>query len=164
MNETKITRSQNRLKIWIINSGLVGLFCAITATILMLILFEWTPWLIAFTWFGLFFAWAISAYFVTKWWNNSSYSITDESLIVSTSRPGIFGTSESSVYRYESIASISVKQDYFGKKYNYGDIVVNMPKVEDVVLRDVANPKEELIKLKKIIAERNGNDTQALIN
>jgi membrane protein YdbS with pleckstrin-like domain len=97
----------------------------------------------------------------SKKWNNTKYLLGPDALMIS--RPdGLFGVVQD-VYLYESILSISFKQDYFGKKYGYGDIDVTIPKLKStLVLTSVVEPSTQLPFLKAHM-EKKADQPRALV-
>lgn len=110
---------------------LSGLF-----TFVIVMLFAWTAILIR-----------------NKKWENTKYLLGQDSIIV-TRPSGMFGVTQD-VYLYESILSISFQQDYFGKKYGYGDIDISIPKLgKTLVLKSVVEPSKQLPHLKAQIQQK----------
>ncbi|MEK7594115.1 MAG: hypothetical protein AAB436_00560 [Patescibacteria group bacterium] len=75
----------------------------------------------------------------SKKWHDTKYLLGQDALLIT--RPnGLMGITQD-VYLYESILSISFRQDYFGKKYGYGDIDIAIPKLNStLVLANVIEP------------------------
>lgn len=79
---------------------------------------------------------------LTVWvsFNRSKYTLTDEAIVVS--RKGII--KHNTTYRFTNVNSISVKQGIMGSHYGYGDVKINMDRLEsnvEVVLRNVVDPE-----------------------
>jgi hypothetical protein len=100
----------------------------------------------------MFFAWAAIQTRSNKW-HKTKYLLGQDSIIV-TQPNGMFGVTQD-VYLYESILSISFQQDYFGKKYGYGDIDISIPKLgKTLVLKSVVEPSKQLPHLKAQIQQK----------
>jgi hypothetical protein len=81
-----------------------------------------------------------------KKWKDVSYKLAPDAIIVNQG-DGFLSTTQE-VYLYESIISANLNQDYFGKKYNYGDIELMIPKLKSkIVLRALSDPEEQLREL-----------------
>lgn len=94
-------------------------------------------------------------------WKSRYYEISDEAIVIHK-KLGLFGNTES-VYRYESMISIRMEQNYFGKKWGYGDIRITIPKLEkQVVLRNISNPSQHLAEIQKRL-NSNSVPTHSLI-
>jgi uncharacterized membrane protein YdbT with pleckstrin-like domain len=140
---------------------LVGVLCSwITAVIL-----SWSPstenavkiiiWLVLLT------IWGIQSILSWKSWKSSTYEIGPESIRVNK-KSGIFGSTQT-IYRYESIIALRMTQGYFGKKYNFGDIRISIPKLDkEVVLRDIDAPSKQLEDIQNRINKR-GAGTHNLV-
>lgn len=85
---------------------------------------------------------------VTLSWANSAYYLAGKHLI---RRRGILHVEED-VFHFDNIRSISVNQSFFGKIFNYGDILLKTSASGgyqgDVVMTEIANPKkyEEILR------------------
>jgi hypothetical protein len=68
---------------------------------------------------------------ILAWINSKSavYELTKDSIIIGGS--GLSGASNKKVYSVLHVTSVSVKQTWFGRKYNYGRVIVNMDRLED---------------------------------
>lgn len=88
-------------------------------------------------------------------WKSISYKLSPEGIIVSKSS-GLFGKKRK-VYLYESIISASYTQHYFGTKYGYGDIHIEIPKLEkQLVLKDVYDPSQYLPRIQAHMRSKTG--------
>lgn len=81
----------------------------------------------------------LSLWYLKVEWKHTRYYISSHGLSI-TSGVGVFNEE---VFRLESIISAKVSQGYMGNHFGYGDIVVDIPKLQDkseVILRDVERP------------------------
>lgn len=151
METRELQRSERAFRIesrWILGSAIA---VALIAALLMRILVDMAFG--AYLLSGLFtfltvmgIAW-IAILIRNKKWRDTRYLLGPDAIIVT--RPnGIMGVTQD-VYLYESILSISFQQDYFGKKYGYGDIDISIPKLnQTLVLRSVVEPAQQLPHIK----------------
>lgn len=88
-----------------------------------------------------------------KKWHDTKYILGQDAILVT--RPnGLTGVTQD-VYLYESILSISFRQDFFGKKYGYGDIDITIPKLgKTLVLEGVVEPAKQLPHLKAQLEQK----------
>lgn len=71
------------------------------------------------------------------------YEIATDTLIVH-GKMGTFGSTQA-VYLYESIISIRMTQGFLGKKFDYGDIRITMPKIEgELAMNDIDHPAKQM--------------------
>ncbi len=78
-----------------------------------------------------------------KKWRATKYKFTTDAILVA-SPSGMAGVSKE-VFLYESVISAHLTQGYLGKKFDYGDIVLAIPKLENQVkLTNLASPKQQL--------------------
>lgn len=164
MQPILLKRSDTGLKMIIISTGIAALVLAFICTVITLIVVQSntaTMLLLLIVWIGLAVAWLGQAVYLWVTWRTEAYQLNEKSIIVQKKR-GILG-SEQSIYRYESILSVNLRQSYLGKKYHYGDITIEMPKApEPVVLRHVDHPSEQLKELQGRVSAR-GASTHNLV-
>ena len=89
-------------------------------------------------------------------WQANTYELRSEGIVVNTG----FGnfSRKQKLYLYESIISVSFNQDYFGKKYGYGNVHVTIPKLEKkLILEDIEKPDQNLSALQIHIKGRDGS-------
>ena len=87
--------------------------------------------------------------FMQRSWAKEKYYIRGGLLIVSTKNP-LTGSTNEDVYRLDTVITASVTQTAFGKKDNFGDILITIPKLNgnDVLtLKDIVSPRDEILKL-----------------
>lgn len=90
-------------------------------------------------------------------WKGTHYDLTPEGIVVATG----FGdfANKRKIFLYESIITASFNQNYFGKKYGYGDLHVTIPKLEKtLVLKDIDDPSSKLPYLQKHIKNKSGSN------
>ena len=161
-------RSRAGLESKIISAGVVALILGIAATIVISVMFSWTKYqgwfLIAGSWLILFFGWGYTAIRSKIRWDRVRYEITPESIII-YEKAGKLGGSKT-VYRYESIISVRMTQDYLGKRYGFGDVHIVIPKLDkELILKDIEQPDKQLNSLQANIEARGSTAaTHSLIN
>lgn len=105
--------------------------------------------------------WVIGSLLAYKRSLKNYYVAQKDNLMVVRSKLGGTGTE---YYRYDSMITISFQQSFFGKKYSYGDIIINIPRLDKkIILQNILNPAEQTNRLKNI-ASKKTNNTQSLIN
>lgn len=88
-------------------------------------------------------------------WQANHYLLRAEGIVV-TWGFGDFSRKQK-LYLYESIISVSINQNYFGKKYGYGDIHVTIPKLDrKLILRDITEPTKQLRLFEQQIESKSG--------
>ncbi|MBP9820846.1 PH domain-containing protein [Candidatus Saccharibacteria bacterium] len=168
MEAKLLHRSRSGLESKIISTGVIALILGLAATIVISIMFSWTKnqgwFLIAGTWLILFFGWGYTAIRSKIRWDRVRYEITPESIII-YEKAGKLGGSKT-VYRYESIISVRMTQDYLGKRYGFGDVHIVIPKLDkELVLKDIDRPDQQLNSLQANIEARGSTAaTHSLIN
>lgn len=79
---------------------------------------------------------------VTLSWANNTYYLAGKHII---KRTGILHVEED-VFHFDNIRSISISQSFFGKMFNYGDIILKTSASGgyqgDVAMMGIANPKK----------------------
>lgn len=166
MDTLPITRSPKGLQSIILSSGIFALIVILVCFWLLNTLFSWAPntesLLKLLTVLFLGGTWIVYSTYLALNWSNLQYQIGPDSIIVQK-KQGLSGITKT-LYRYESIVKVTMRQGHFAKKNNYGDIVMAMPKVEeDIVLKDIDNPLEQLSLIQKKIS-KHGRDSGHLIN
>ena len=166
MDKTLLVRSKKGLHTQVIVSGILALILVIFAYWIIGKLFSWTPgdgqFLQTLSLVFILGSWAISSLKLWSDWNIKKYEITDEAFIVHA-KAGKWGSSQT-IYRYESIISIKMTQGFWGKRNNYGDVRITIPKLDkDVVMNDIENPLEQLAEVQKRINDRSAG-SHSLIN
>lgn len=88
-------------------------------------------------------------------WQSVHYLLSPEGIVV-TDSVGMLGKKQK-IYLYESIITASVNQNFFGRKYGYGDIHLTIPKLEKkLMLKDLDQPASALTDLQARIHKRVG--------
>lgn len=163
-----IKRSPYGLYVQIVLIGVFALFIGLLATWLFRMLLGWTEGggarLIAWTWLLFLIVGAIASLKLWFDWRVKRYEVGPEMLIVHA-KAGRFG-SRSTVYRYESIISLSMAQGMLGKMFGYGDIHLTIPKLDTpVVMNDIEEPEKQLAEIQKRLTDsRDHGSTSSLIN
>lgn len=155
-----LKRSKFSVNIQIIVSGILAILLVIVAIYLLGVLFGWTPnegrIVKAVVSMVIIVGWIVSSLKLWLNWNSKKYEITKDAFIVH-GKSGKWGSSQA-IYRYESIISIKMTQGFWGKKYNYGDVHLNIPKLDkELVMYDIERPIEQLQEVQKRINERSNN-------
>ncbi len=102
-------------------------------------------------WIVCFFIWLIGSYMAYKQYRNTTYVLSDDALSVTK---GGFFKSVTDLYRYDSIISVHIGQNFAGKTFGYSDLVINIPKLEkNVVLVGVVDPLKQAETIKRHINE-----------
>ncbi len=166
MHKNELSRSSVALKYSIISTGIAALLIISGAWLMLGVLLQSNPrakgLLLLISVLVIFFGWAAQS--LSSWnnWKNLRYEVDGESIAV-YKKKGMFGRTKT-VYRYESIISVRMSQGYFGKKYNYGDIYLTIPKLDkEVVLKDIDNPDEPLSHVQKAVSTKSAA-SQALVS
>jgi membrane protein YdbS with pleckstrin-like domain len=160
-----LKRSQKGLKAQIISIAVVAVILLIFSAFIFSKLFGWTPAegkiAISLSWILIIGGWVVATVRLWLNWNNKKYEITEDAFIVH-GKAGNFGKSQA-IYRYESILSVKMTQGFLGKKYNYGDVRLTIPKLDkDVIMNDIENPMEQLAMVQKRINDKSKSN-QSLI-
>jgi hypothetical protein len=72
--------------------------------------------------------------------SKKKYELTDSAIVIYTS--GLF--SKKKMYRFANVNHLTVKQGVIGRRENYGDVIINMDRLEnnvEVALRSVVDPE-----------------------
>ena len=157
MDDYLIPRSDKALKLELnlmfIATAIVGILCLWLVRSLLHLTsgVEWYSGLIVFA--SILVIGMLAMYLRQKKWNETSYRLTDDAIIVKQS-DGIMATSQE-VYLYESIISASMTQGYFAKKYNYGDVILVIPKLKStIILKALSDPENQLKQLKSHLRDK----------
>ncbi len=103
-------------------------------------------------WAALLLMWAGGSAMAWVKRGKEQYFLMPEAVVVS--RQG-FMHGQEELFRYDSILSVRVKQTMFGKRHGYGDIILSIPRLHgQVVLRDVLQPQQCAVEIKKHIGSR----------
>lgn len=145
--EWEIQKSPIALNLKIKFFSITYVFIAIVAIIILLIPFNfldanfsiWATIIIFIT----VILFVLSLWYLKADWQRTRYAITDHGVTICH---GV-GFFKEEVYRLESIVSARVRQGYIGNHFGYGDVVLDIPKLQsqpDVVLRSIDHPAEVL--------------------
>jgi hypothetical protein len=148
---TRIYRSNKTLRHTIIGTGLFGIALVIIGLLLTQLLLGWATIISRVLSVGLVIVvplfWAVSSLLLMKKWNKTFFEYDNSSLSVHTLH--FFGGNDVTMYRYESIMSVSLRQDRRGARYDYGDIIINIPRSDaPIVLRHVDAPEQHVRAIK----------------
>lgn len=97
--------------------------------------------------------------FMQRSWAKEKYFIRGSLLIVSQKNP-LTNAGTEDVYRLDTVVTASVKQSALGKRDNFGDIILSIPKLDgnaSLILKDVSAPKTESLKLHKSFDNTDGS-------
>jgi hypothetical protein len=160
-----LKRSPKGLQAQIITSGILALLLALVSNWVLDKLFGWTPneggIIKTIALVVIIGGWAITSLKLWLDWKVKLYEITKDALIVHA-KAGKWGSSQT-IYRYESIISIRMSQGFWGKRYNFGDVFITIPKIDkEVVMNDIQDPLEQLTEVQQRMNER-GAGAQALV-
>lgn len=113
---------------------------------------DWSGFL---TFLIILFVIGFAAMIYYKKWLSIEYVLGPEAILVTKSN-GAFGKKQK-VFLYESIITASFNQNYFGRKYGYGDMHITIPKLEEkLILKDIDSPGNQLPFLQERIRNKTG--------
>lgn len=155
-----IVRSSEGLRAKIISLGILALVISISLTFIILLLFRLVDntgiAIVVFTWVILTGAWGLGSLKIWEDWSTEHYELTPDSIIIHKKENN--EDISQSIYRYESVISLRLIQSKKGKKHNFGDVYLTIPKIsKELVLKDIVDPLDQLAVLKKHIDSRQGN-------
>lgn len=154
---TQISRSKRTLEAIIISS-LLATFIGMFVTIMLLTELRNITGLSFPTLRGLILslfplAWFAATVGAYKNWNKIKYYYDGNRLTISQSRS--FSGTETVSYGYEKMGSVRLIQTRFGRKHNFGDIVIQLEKEEQPIrLRVIDNPSAHVEAIEKNITEK----------
>lgn len=160
MERKLIKRSADGLWIQIIITGVFALAAGMLITWLVGFVFQWTPRLeqffTALAWILFLGGWGFISFKHWLGWKAVRYEISQHALIVHA-KAGFMGEAQQ-VYRYDSIISMRFFQGFWGRKFDYGDIYLSIPKVEqEIRLSDIEQPHTQIQDIQKYITQHSGN-------
>lgn len=98
-------------------------------------------------------AWLTSTITAYKNWDKTKYYYDGGRLTIS--RSSSFSGTETTSYGYEKMGSVSLVQTKFGRKHNFGDIIIQLQKDENpITLRVIDDPSTHVKAIEKNIAEK----------
>lgn len=112
-------------------------------------------WLLVFTCIAIAF-YTLSIWMLNKTWHSNRYYLAQDCLIVSSG----FSSRREDVYRYESIASVSMQQNGSEKTRGYARLVLAINGADQpIVLKDIIHPQQILETLQNniVTASRTSN-------
>lgn len=163
-NSLVIKSSKIALLIRILIAGLLVILLCFFVSIVFIVVLNLSSNFAGYTlltlWILLPGIWVIGSLLAYKRSLKSSYVAQNDALKVV--KPKFPGT-DTEYYRYDSIITISFYQSFFGKKFDYGNIVIHIPKLDKkIILQNVISPAQQTSKLNSI-ASKKTNSTQSLI-
>jgi len=166
MQPIKLTRNPAKIKLFIITSGVATLFVIGIGSWLISLLLKSTfiNELLIIVMYALVIAclWGLSTLIMVVKWRATEYVVHPE--FVHVERPKTLTQTQTTMYRYESMVSVSINQGLYAKEKKYGDIKLKIPKIDnDVVLKDVNDPEKALHDIQIRINARPAN-VEALVN
>ncbi len=166
MQPIKLSRNPARIRMFIITSGIATFFIIGLGSwfISALLKSTFVNELVIIVLFVLFIScfWGLSTLIMVIKWRATAYMVHPE--FVQVERSKTLTQTQTAMYRYESMVSVSINQGYYAKEKSYGDIKLKIPKLDnDVVLKDVNNPVEILQDIQQRINARPAN-VEALVN
>ncbi len=147
-----IRRSPYGLYVQIIGLVLFALAVGVLATWLFRTLLGWTEGggarLIGWTWLLFLIVGVFASLKLWLDWRVKRYEIGPDMLVVHA-KGGRFGSSQT-VYRYESIISLRMRQSMLGKMFGYGDILLTIPKIDyEIVMNDIEEPDKQIAEIQR---------------
>ena len=166
MQPITLTRNPARIRLFVITSGIATLFVIGLGSWFISLLLESTfvNELLVIVMYVLFIScfWGLSTLVMVIKWRATEYMVHPEYIQVERSKT--LTQTQTTMYRYESMVSVSINQGFFAKEKSYGDIKLKIPKLDnDVVLKDVNNPSGVLQDIQHRINARPAN-VEALVN
>lgn len=152
-----IQRSKKTLEAILISSTLAA-FVAMLVTILLLSELRSVTGLSSPILRGLILsafplAWVFSSITAYLNWNKIKYSYDENRLTISRSHA--FSGTEITSFSYEGMGAVSLVQTKFGKKNNFGDIIIQLQNESNpIILRVIDNPSKHLHAIEKNIARK----------
>lgn len=152
-----IKRSPRGLQAQLALSAVTLMIIGLIITAILGRIFSWTTGggatLIGICWLVLLLAWVVGACKLWFDWKARHYEIGEDTLVFHA-KAGGWGSAET-VYRYESIISVRMTQGFLGKQFGYGNLHITIPDLkEELVMRDVEDPKRQMRDLRARIEER----------
>lgn len=166
MQPITLTRNPSRVRLFVVTSGIATLFVIAFGSwfISMLLKSTFINELVLIILYVIFVAcfWGLSTLIMVIKWRSTVYIVHPE--FVQVERSKTLTQTQTTMYRYESMVSVSINQGFYAKEKAYGDIKLKIPKLDnDVVLKDVNNPVEILQDIQNRINARPAN-VEALVN
>lgn len=166
MKPITLTRNPGRIKLFIITSGVTTLFLIGLGSWFISLLLKSTfvneLVIIVLYVLAIAFFWGLASLIMVIKWRATEYVVHPDFVKVEKSKT--LTQTQTTIYRYESMVSVSINQGYFAKEKSYGDIKLKIPKLEnDVVLKDVNNPTEILRDIQRRVNSKPAN-VEALVN
>lgn len=82
--------------------------------------------------------------------NKTRYFLANDAIEVQTK---LLTGVRKELFRYDTILGLTVRQDFWGKRYDYGDITLDTPQLgKHIVLKYIARPNAQVESLKSAVA------------
>jgi hypothetical protein len=155
-----LQRSKVGLRVQIIGTGILSFLLILFSNYVLGKLLGWTPnegqFLKLLLTLFIIGGWLVTSIKLYMDWNIKKYEISSEAFIVH-GRAGKWGRSKA-IYRYDSIISMKMTQGFWGRKYNYGDVRLTVPRLDkDLIMHDINNPIDQLQEVQKRVSEHMNN-------
>lgn len=159
MKESTLRTDLRALRVGTVKAGLIVLFTCVLITIVFRAFLGlglnveryllWSMWVL------LPGMWVIGSMIIRDKWRKTTYQLTNDALVIHKGSLG--GGSNQQMYRYDAIIAVNVKQDFWGSKYGYGDVYLEIPRLgQHIQLRGICEPDKQAQALKANVA-RQGN-------
>lgn len=157
MKQLKLQTNIAGLNIAIAKAGLFVLFVCVVVTLafrsvigLGLSIEKYLLWAL---WVLLPGMWVIGSMIARDKWHKSSYTLTEDAVVVA--KGNMMGGGSRQMYRYDAIIAVDVRQDVWGSRFGYGDVSLEIPRLDRrVILRSVSSPHEQTKQLKARVAQQ----------
>jgi len=150
----QLPTNRHALKVLIAKTGVVAIGTCIVVTLVFRVIgigirienvFLFAMWLLIP---GMWIGWTL---YMQSQWDKTTYTLTADSVIVA--KRG-WTSVVKQMYRYDSILSVTVRQDWAGTRHNYGDIQLEIPRLsKQVALRYISEPEKQVVELKALVAQ-----------
>lgn len=145
-----IPRNNTRLLNQIIASGVLVAIACLILTLFFGRISDLAPntsrILTTWTWIILPFVWALISSNELASWSKGTYTLLDNSL--SVSKKGRFDHRHESLYRYDSILSVSTTSDRSG---TYGSINLLLAGQDTIILNYISHPSKQAARIKQLV-------------
>lgn len=153
---SEIERSKKTLEAIIISSTTATAVLMVVAILLLAQLRDVTglsmPVLRNLILIALPLAWITSNLTAYLNWNKIKYYYDENRLSISRLRP--FSGTETTSYGYETMGNVRLIQTRFGKKHNFGDVVIQQKDQPPIILRVIDDPFSHAKAIERNIAEK----------
>ncbi|MFZ1361191.1 MAG: hypothetical protein WAS27_04165 [Candidatus Saccharimonadales bacterium] len=147
-----IPRSKTPIIAQIITSGIMVLFACLFVSFFFYRVVTFAPdvqsvlmWTL---WLTLPPLWLIGSAVTLRKWPKATYVLTSDSLKIS--KKGWLGASSESLYRYDSILTLTMTKSPLG---DFGTITITLAQLSPLTLRAVAQPRQNVEKIKAKVSK-----------